>query len=115
MPELAGIVEAPQSAAKAALDRKHCGLSPAAISKAAALSGPMPLADLSPERRPVCDPIELPAQHHEFLLQMAATFRQGAHRQTGCRQWAGGHLLISFEAAVDQLSGIEVLESLPQL
>ncbi len=46
---------------------------------------------------------------------MADTFRQGPHHQTGCRQWAGGHLLISVEAAVDRLSSVEVLEGLPQL
>ena len=29
--------------------------------------------------------------------------------------WAGGHPLISDEAAVNQLSGVQVLKSLPQL
>jgi len=29
--------------------------------------------------------------------------------------WAGGHLLISVEAAFNQLSDVQVLESLPQL
>lgn len=115
MPELAGIGQAPQSAAKAASERRCSGLSPAAIRSAAAFVSPDAQGRSEARGNGLCDVIEFLSQAVNLALQVMDPASKRPQRLPGSRGGAT-HRNCRQYTALDQLFlGREMLKGCHEL